>query len=174
MPEKIIAIFGTSKARPGDGIYETAVFTGQLLAENGFAIANGGYGGTMEAAAKGAADKAGKIIGITCSAFKNSTPNQYITEQITTGSLAERLQKLIDIAAGYIVLPGATGTLLELAEVWELKNKGFLNSDKPIILIGKFWKPLTDLITAEDANSINCLTITANAYEAIEILKKQV
>ena len=43
-------------------------------------------------------------------------------------------------------LPGGTGTLLELAAVWELKNKGFLDGGKPIILMGDFWQPLVKLI----------------------------
>jgi hypothetical protein len=30
--------------------------------------------------------------------------------------------------------------------VWELKNKGFINRGKPLILAGGFWDPLVDLI----------------------------
>ncbi|MHC4207576.1 MAG: LOG family protein, partial [Planctomycetota bacterium] len=106
----------------------------------------GGYGGTMLAAAKGAAEASGEIIGVTCSAFKSSKANNYVTREIVTGSLDERLDTLVNLGRAYIVLPGGTGTLLELAKVWELKNKGFLNMDKPIILLGGFWKPLVELI----------------------------
>ncbi len=150
MDEKIITIFGTAKAKADDEAYLLAYEIGKLLAQAGFAIANGGYGGTMLATAKGAVEASGKTIGVTCSAFKRSTTNEYISREIVTDSLDERLDTLIKLGQGYVVLPGGTGTLLELAKVWELKNKGFLKADKPIILVGGFWKPLVDLIATDD------------------------
>jgi uncharacterized protein (TIGR00730 family) len=149
MPDKIVAIFGTGRAQPGDSAYKLAQETGKLLARAGFTIANGGYGGTMTAAAKGAAEAGGEIIGVTCSAFKGKA-NKYVSSEITTASLDERLDTLIKLGQFYIVLPGGTGTLLELAKVWELKNKGFLEPEKHIILIGKFWKPLVELLNIDD------------------------
>jgi len=49
-------------------------------------------------------------------------------------------------------LAGGTGTLLELAEIWELVNKGFINPAKPIVLMGDFWRPLAELM-AEDSQA---------------------
>ena len=130
MKRQIISIFGTGKTKEGDHAFRIAEETGSLLAQAGFTIANGGYRGTMTAAAKGASEAGGEIIGVTCSAFKNSMPNQYITREIVTNSLDERLDTLIELGQAYLVLPGGTGTLLELAKVWELKNKGFLKKKK--------------------------------------------
>jgi len=159
MCKKTITIFGTGRTEPGESAYTLAERLGKLLAQAGFAIANGGYGGTMLATAKGAAEAGGETIGVTCSAFKR-TPggyvnrgNKYISREIVTDSLDDRLDTLIKLGQGYVILPGGTGTLLEFAKVWELKNKGFLEADKPIILVGKFWMPLVDLITTEDADS---------------------
>jgi len=149
MNDKTITIFGTAKAKPGDTAYALAYETGKLLAEGGFTIANGGYGGTMLAASKGASEAGGEVIGVTCSAFAR-TPNEYISHEITTDSLDERLDTLIQVGQVYVVLPGGTGTLLELAKVWELKNKGFIEAEKPIILVGGFWRPLIDLIASDD------------------------
>ena len=53
---KVVSVFGTGAAKPGDKKYVLAEQLGRLLAESGFAIANGGYGGTMEASAKGASE----------------------------------------------------------------------------------------------------------------------
>jgi predicted Rossmann-fold nucleotide-binding protein len=61
-----------------------------------------------------------------------------------------------------VVLPGGTGTLLELAKVWELKNKGFLEERKPIILAGAFWEPLVELIEADDPASVRHLHVGRN------------
>jgi len=153
MSEKIITIFGTATAISGDPTYVVAYEIGKLLAEAGFTIANGGYGGTMLASAKGASEAGGKTIGVTCTAFGRGGANEYIQQEIVTATLDERLDTLIKLGRGYVVLPGATGTLLELAKVWELKNKGFMPADKPIILVGKFWRGLADLIAMVDASS---------------------
>ena len=167
MTEKTVTIFGTSRAVPGDPIYESAYTLGKLLAHAGFAIANGGYGGTMFAAAKGAVEAGGRTIGVTCSAFSR-TSNKYITHQVNTVSLDERLDKLIELGDAYVVLAGGTGTLLELAKVWELKNKGFFKTRKPIILVGEFWQPLIDLIKTDDPDAGRYLHIAAGPDEAVE------
>jgi len=169
MSEKIITVFGTARAKSGDTAYIMAEEIGRLLAQAGFTIANGGYGGTMLAAAKGASEAGGNTIGVTCSCFK-TTPNKYINHQIVTASLDERLDTLIKLGQGYIVLPGGTGTLLELAKVWELKNKGFLETVKPIILVGEFWKPLVDLIKNEDPDSSSFIKLTTRPNEVKDIL----
>ncbi|MBC8379400.1 MAG: LOG family protein [Planctomycetes bacterium] len=167
----IVTVFGTSKAAPGDSVFELAENVGRLLAENGFAIANGGYGGTMVAAAKGAAGAGGKVIGVTCRAFKRGKANEYVTEEIQTDCLAERLGKLVELGDAYLVLPGGTGTLLELADVWEHKNKGFANTDKPIILVGAFWQPLVGMMVAADTDSVEHIECAETAEDAVELLK---
>jgi len=170
MSEKTVTVFGTGKARRGESAYMLAYQTGKLLAQTGFVIANGGYGGTMEAAAKGAAEAGGKIIGVTCSAFESSTANKYVSHTIVTASLDERLDTLIKLGQAYIVLPGGTGTLLELAKVWEFKNKGFLQARKPIILVGGFWKPLVDLIAIDDPDSSRLINLVDTPEQAIKLI----
>ncbi|MHC4121639.1 MAG: LOG family protein [Planctomycetota bacterium] len=170
MGEKIVTIFGTGRANSGDSAYTLAYETGRLLAEADFVIANGGYGGAMLAAAKGAAEAGGQTIGVTCLAFKASSANEYVSREIVTSSLEERLDKLIELGRGYVVLPGGTGTLLELAKVWELKNKGFLEEGKPIILAGVFWEPLIELIEADDPESIRHLHLADGPEQVRDIL----
>jgi len=172
MDKKTVTIFGTSRAQEGDCAYELAYEMGRLLAQASFTIANGGYGGTMLAAAKGASEGGGEVIGVTCSAFKNSRPNKYISREVGTASLEERLHKLIQLGQAYVVLPGGTGTLLELANVWELKNKGFLETDKPIILLGGFWKPLVDLIAIDDPDSSRYVKPASEPQQVIKLINE--
>lgn len=169
MSKKTVTTFGTGKAKPDDSAYILAYETGKLLAQASFAVANGGYGGTMLAVAKGAAEANGKTIGVTCSAFKSSIANEYIGE-IVTDSLDERLDTLIKLGQAYVVLPGGTGTLLELAKVWELKKKGFMKQSKPIILVGRFWKPLVDLIAGTEPDSSSHIHIAAGPDEVKDYL----
>jgi len=49
--------------------FKLAEEIGFALAENGYALANGGYNGTMLASAKGAARATGKVIGVVCVRF---------------------------------------------------------------------------------------------------------
>ena len=173
MDKKTVAIFGTSKAKPGGEVFQLAYETGRYIAEAGFDIINGGYGGIMLASARAANLAGGKITGVTCDAFGRSGPNEFITGCINTSCLDERLDTLLENADAYIVLPGSTGTLLEFAKIWELKNKHFLQADKPIILIGGFWKPLIDIIMAVDADSAKSLTVVGTSEQAVEYLVKK-
>jgi len=166
---KTVTIFGTSRAKPGDDIFELAFQTGKALARAGFTIANGGYGGTMLAAAEGANKAGGEVIGVTSTAF-TSKANKYVTREIKTSCLDERLDKLIEIGDSFVVLRGGTGTLLELAKIWELKNKGFLRQDKSIIIAGEFWCPLLDIIAKDDAGSSRFIQKADGPNDVVNIL----
>lgn len=169
---KIVSMFGTGKAKPGDRNYKLAEQLGRLLAEAGFAIANGGYGGTMEASAKGAKEGGGEVIGVTCLAFGRGTANKYISREIVTKTLNERLDKLIGLGSAYIVLAGGTGTLLELAMVWELKNKGFLDGPKPVIILGEYWEPLVEVVVKDDPGCRKHLLTADEPKDVVRLLKK--
>ena len=168
---KTVTVFGTGRAKPGDKNYALAEQLGRSLAGAGFAIANGGYGGTMEALAKGASVTGGEVIGVTCSAFGRDSGNKYLSREIVTTSLIDRLDTLIKLGSAYVVLPGGTGTLLELAFVWELRNKGFLGEDKPIILLGEYWRELVNLVAADDADCRRHLLFANEPKDVIKILK---
>jgi uncharacterized protein (TIGR00725 family) len=171
MDEIIVSIFGTGRARPGEPAFVLAEQLGRALAQAGFVIANGGYAGTMLAAAKGAAEAGGTVIGVTCRAFKRSAANEFITREVATDSLKERLHNLIKAGRAYVVLPGGTGTLLELASVWELKNKGFLDRARPVILLGDFWKPLVELVSTDDPDCRRYVSFADSAAKVVELLK---
>lgn len=137
--KKIITVFGSSRPRPGDVDYETAYRVGEAIAHAGFVVCNGGYAGTMAASSKGAKDAGGSTIGVTFSALGNRPPNPHIDHREQEDTLIARMMRLIELGSGYVVLKGGTGTLLELAAVWEHVNKGLL-PQRPIILVGRFWE----------------------------------
>ncbi len=172
MAEIIVSVFGTSRTKPGQPAYEFAEQVGRALAQAGFVVANGGYKGIMQASAKGASEAGGAVIGVTCSLFKKSVVNQFVTREVVTDSLQERLHNLVKAAQAYVVLPGGTGTLLELASVWELKNKGFLNTGKPIILAGDFWRPLVDLIAQDDPACVKAVAFAQTAEDVARLVKE--
>lgn len=142
MPAYTVTIFGSGTASPNDDLYATARELGRLCAQAGWAVCNGGYGGTMEATARGAREAGGHTIGVTCPAFGRGGPNRWIAEQIETDNLFDRVRKLIELGDAYVVLPGGTGTLVELALVWELRCKGLIAARRPVLLLGDFWRPV--------------------------------
>ena len=162
----IISVFGSGDPREGDPEYRAARAAGRRLAELGYAIANGGYGGTMEASARGASEAGGEVIGVACSIWK-SAPNPYLTETLLTSCLPERVGKLIELGqAGFVCLPGATGTLVELASVWEMMFKKLLPT-RPLVCLGDFWRPLVELMVSARPASGGLVAI-ADDVDALE------
>jgi len=147
----VITVFGSSRPQPGSDAYETAQALGAALAKSGFVVANGGYGGTMEAAARGARAAGGTTIGVTAETFR-SKANSWIEKEIRVQDWQARLFKLIELGAGYVVLPGGTGTLVELSVVWEWINKRFIEP-RPLVLLGDYWLPVVNAIPKAELHS---------------------
>ncbi len=163
----VITVFGSSRPQPGSDAYETAQALGAALAKSGFVVANGGYGGTMEATARGAREAGGTTIGVTAEAFR-SKANSWIEKEIRVQDWQARLFKLIELGAGYIALPGGTGTLVELSVVWEWINKRFIDS-RPLVILGDYWLPVVNAIPRSELHS-NPILPTATPDEAALLL----
>ena len=144
---KVITIFGSSRPIRGDEEYQLAYEVGKLLSLAGFTICNGGFGGIMEASARGAKEAGGKTIGVTFN-IKDRAANSWIDKNIHVPALIDRMMKLVELGDAYVVLKGGTGTLLELAAVWEFINKGLL-TEKPIVIIGDFWSGVVETLRKE-------------------------
>ena len=136
-----IAVFGSSEPRQGDRAYDEAVDMGAKLAQAGYAVLTGGYGGVMEGASRGARDAGGSTIGVTCALFDHRAPNAWLDETVPTPNLHDRTRELIERAAGFVVLPGKAGTLAELSFLWALHRAGSLG-ERPVILLGSPWPRL--------------------------------
>ena len=138
--KKIITIFGSAKPINNEEQYLTAYNLGKKLALNGFDICTGGFNGIMEAASRGAVEGGGEAIGITVNLWGRHI-NEYITREIKCSTLLERIDKLIGLGDGFVVLQGGTGTLLELAAAWEYSNKSLMDI-KPITCHSSIWKTI--------------------------------
>lgn len=138
----IISVFGSSRPRSGSEAYEQARQVGRLLAEAGFAVATGGYTGTMEAVSDGAASAGGHVIGVGCTQIERFRPgglNEWVVEAIRYDTLRERLYHLVVENDGMIALPGGIGTLSEMALAWSLLQVGEVN-ERPLVLLGDIWR----------------------------------
>jgi hypothetical protein len=142
--QRIISVFGSSSPAPGSPDYDRALRLGRLLAEAGYAVATGGYSGTMEAASRGAAEAGGRVIGVTCGridGFREGGPNRWIQERVHCDDLEERLLNLVKHNDGMVVLSGGIGTLSEFALAWSLLQVGEI-TPRPLVAIGSMWDDL--------------------------------
>ena len=111
----------------------------------------------MEAAARGAREARGTdtspgTIGVICDFFGDRSANSWVDEIRHTTTLFERLEQLIALGDAYVVLPGGTGTLLELAAVLEFTTKGLI-PPRPVILLGRYWEEVLTLAGGPPAGS---------------------
>jgi hypothetical protein len=182
---RVVTIFGSSLPGEASGAYAEARQLGKLLAEARFAICNGGYRGLMEASARGAREAGGHTIGVTCEIWPGKA-NQWIVEEVRTRSFLERLMTLLERGDAYIVLPGGTGTLAELALAWEMMNKATLSrtvgGSKSLLVMSPYWQPVINCLEQEGqlnptqrdwrSPAMEIVTLVRDAEQAVEYLKK--
>ena len=172
MAGRSVGVFGSSEPEAGLPAYEEARRLGALLARAGARVVNGGYGGVMEAASRGAREAGGEALGVMGSFFSGRGPNPWLTEVIPSGDLFERTRLLIDLSDAFIILPGKSGTIAELAFLWALDRARMLGR-KPVVLCGPIWPDLLDAIEragaiepAQRRISLLCPTVE----EAVDLL----
>ena len=141
MVRKVISVFGSSAPKPGSLDFEQAKTVGRLLAEAGFGVMTGGYGGTMTAVSQGAAEAGGHVIGIASARierYRSATINQWVKEVHKYETLSERLLHVVTYNVGMIALPGGIGTLCEVMVAWNLLQVGEVEK-RPFALLGSIW-----------------------------------
>lgn len=149
-----ITVFGSSAPKEGEKEYNDAYQLGMTLAHAGHTVITGGYMGTMEAVSRGAVEHGGHAIGITCGqieAWRSTKANPWVREEIMRETLLERIETLINMCDGAIVLPGGPGTLTELSVMWNLMGIDAIPR-KPLILIGSSWESAVGQIFASFDN----------------------
>ena len=142
--ERIITVFGSSRPTEGEPDYGEACSLGRLLARAGFAVCTGGYGGVMAAVSRGAKEAGGKTYGVTAEFFSVKA-NPWVDVEVRVSTWHDRLFELIRLGDGFIACKGGTGTLVELAVVWEMLNKSVMTG-KPFAVLGNFWTPIINRV----------------------------
>lgn len=146
-----ITIFGGSRVAPDSDEYIAARELGRALAQHGFDVVTGGYNGVMEAVSQGAKGTGGRVIGVTVEVIARNfqrVPNAFLDQEVRTQALLERIDKLVELGDGYVVLPGGAGTLAELGVVWNLALLGAMHG-KPLVVVGRGWQRVLDTMIEE-------------------------
>jgi uncharacterized protein (TIGR00730 family) len=176
--EIIVSVFGSSRPRENDMEYAEARKLGRELAQKGFAICTGAYGGTMEAVSRGAKEAGGKTYGVTAEFFAAAKANEWVDVEVRMKTWQERLFEIIRLGDGFVACQGGTGTLAELAVAWEMMNKSVM-PPKPFVALGEFWQPILNCVRAVETGQKNpwaernaqILKTVATPGEAAEFLR---
>lgn len=147
--KKCVTVFGSSIPKHGDSEYEIAFKLGSLFGLAGLNVCTGGYQGIMDAVSKGCKENGGEAIGVTLDIY-NAIPSKYLSEELKCNTLFERLKNLVEYGDAYVVLQGGTGTLVELAIVWEYMNKNMLE-EKPFACYSVLWNEIVPVMEKQIA-----------------------
>ncbi|MDW8065297.1 MAG: LOG family protein [Anaerolineae bacterium] len=175
MRSRTISVFGGSASLPHSMDYQIAVELGRRLAQAGFIVISGGYGGTMEAVSRGAKEAGGFTIGVTVDLFDRwgLKANPYLDVEIKFPTLFQRLHYLVTAGDAWIALPGGIGTLSEMALAWSFLQTGEIPT-RPLLLLGSRWRRLLEAyidpfyIREEDAALLRLVETPEEAVAALQ------
>jgi uncharacterized protein (TIGR00730 family) len=152
-PERVehyrVSIFGSSRIRRGDPIYEDVKTLSYELAKMGVDIVTGGGPGLMEAANAGAmegqVDSHARSFGLAIHLPTEEQANPFVNKVFRHRTFFSRLHHFVRLSSAFIVFPGGIGTALELFMVWQLLQVKHMR-EHPLILVGTMWHGLLDWI----------------------------
>lgn len=150
--QKFVAIYGSSATEPDSQHWRDAEMAGARCARAGLGVVTGGYGGTMEAASRGASQAGGRVIGVTAPDLFRTRfgPNGFVGQEMEARTLAERIGLLTEVANGAIVLPGSIGTAAELVMAWNSNHISRLGGGVrfPTAVVGPAWAEVCEVLTS--------------------------
>ena len=175
-----VSIFGSSRIRRGDPIYDEVFKLSYELARMGVDIVTGGGPGLMEAANSGAREGQGESkawsFGLSIHLPSEEQSNPFVDKVFRHRTFFSRLHHFVRLSSAFIVLPGGIGTALELFMVWQLLQVKHMK-EHPLILVGTMWPPLIEWIRSSmvqrglvSAPDLDVVTVVATAEEAIKII----
>jgi uncharacterized protein (TIGR00730 family) len=165
-----VAVLGSARIERPDPRWELARKMGELLAEHGFTVVTGGYGGLMAAASQGAHEQGGRVIGLPMRHWDQLEPNPWNDELRWSNGYGTRLDHLL-LCTGVVALPGGVGTLSEMAVIWAAAQTE--PNPPSIVLLGDSWPPLIAAIQENlviGAADLELLHVVVTPEEAIQAL----
>jgi uncharacterized protein (TIGR00730 family) len=183
-PERVehyrVSIFGSSRIRRGDPIYEEVKKLSLQLAKMGIDIVTGGGPGLMEAANAGAVEgqieSHARSFGLSIHLPSEEQANPFVDKVFRHRTFFSRLHHFVRLSSAFIVMPGGIGTALELFMVWQLLQVKHMKSH-PLILVGTMWPPLIDWLRENMVSrglvsppDLDVVSVVPSAEEAVAII----
>ena len=175
MAVSVIAVFGSSRSAPGTPAWDEAEAWGRKIAEAGFAVATGGYAGSMEAVSRGAKAAGGLVVGVTApDLFKSrSGANAHVDLELPAPTLTGRIERILELSRAALALPGGLGTLTEILVAWNLAYIQQLQGEPPFpIGVDAAWRPLLRPHLELTASELGLLRFLEGADDVGAFLRK--
>jgi uncharacterized protein (TIGR00730 family) len=130
-----LCVFSGSSPGAHPDYAEAARELGGAMAEQGIGLVYGGaHVGLMGVLADSALESGGEVVGVIPQALvEREIAHSGVSDLRVVGSMHERKALMADLADGFIALPGGTGTLEELFEVYTWTQLGL--HSKPLGLL---------------------------------------
>ena len=139
-----VTIFGSARTPKEAPIYQQAVETARLLAEEGLAVITGGGPGIMEAANRGAQDGGGVSVGFAIELPFEEGTNDYMDIALDFRYFFVRKTMFVKYAQAFVIFPGGYGTMDELFEALTLIQTGKIHNFPVILFDSAYWAGLLD------------------------------
>ena len=184
-PERVehyrVSIFGSSRIRRGDPVYDEVKKLSFELAHMGIDIVTGGGPGLMEAANSGAIEgqieSHARSFGLAIHLPSEEQSNPFVDKVFRHRTFFSRLHHFVRLSSAFIVMPGGIGTALELFMVWQLLQVKHMK-EHPVICVGTMWTGLIDWIRESMVTKglvsppdLDVVSVVPSAEEAIPIIR---
>lgn len=142
-----IAVFCGSSLGASDEYQTGAIQLGEELAARNITLVYGGSSiGLMGAVADTVLNQGGQAIGVIPRLLEErEISHKGLTELHSVETMHERKAKMMELADGFIVLPGGTGTLEEFFEVFTWGQIGLHQKPCGLLNIHHYYDPLLHL-----------------------------
>lgn len=177
MIKRILVFCGSSPGRQPEYV-EAAAGLGHLLAERGIGVVYGGAGiGLMGAVADGALGAGGEVIGVIPQRLLESEiAHAGLTELHVVETMHVRKAMMAELSDAVIALPGGTGTLDELFEMFTWGQLGLHRKPIGLLDVAGYYEHLLaflDHMVAERfiyAEHRDTLLVASEAAPLLELL----
>jgi len=123
----LLTVFGSSAITPDDPRFDVATAYGAAAVRAGWGVVVGGNHGLMGAAIAGARSAGGDARIVLAPEF--GLASEWDGEAallLRAESIFHRMEQMLAVAQGFLVLDGGLGSLAELAMAWDLMAVGVL------------------------------------------------
>lgn len=140
-----VTIFGSSRMREGDPLYDDVRRLARELAAMGCDIVTGGGPGLMQAANEGESlgdtDGNTRSYGLNIEVPHEQEANPFVDKAYRHRTFFSRLHHFVRLSNAFVVVPGGIGTTLEALMIWQLCQVRHVH-DLPLVMVGDMWRDL--------------------------------
>lgn len=176
-----LCIFCGSRTGSEPGYERLAATLGRTIADGGHTLIYGGGGiGMMGIVADAVIDHGGGSLGVMPESLTEKEVGHTGLDRLeVVPDMLSRKQRMIELADGFITLPGGLGTLDELFEVLTWSQLGLI--DKPLVLLddNRYFQAILDWLDHAvdhsflDAKHRDRLIVCRNPEEAVRVAARE-